>query len=79
MKNNLTHASDTTFTMRADTKKVIESEDGMRGRDSIRIASKQHYEDSVVVLDLMHMPTGCGTWPAFWTVTTSGKFSPPLL
>ncbi|KAF8597916.1 hypothetical protein BDV93DRAFT_499233 [Ceratobasidium sp. AG-I] len=74
MKNNLTHASDTSFTMRADSKKTIKPKDGVRGRDSIRIASKQHYGDLVVVLDLTHMPTGCGTWPAFWTVTTTGQW-----
>ncbi|KAI1615687.1 concanavalin A-like lectin/glucanase domain-containing protein [Exophiala viscosa] len=38
-----------------------------RGRDSIRIASKNTYEHGLVVLDLAHMPAGaCGTWPAFW-------------
>ncbi|CAE6445920.1 unnamed protein product [Rhizoctonia solani] len=58
--------------MRADA--FSNSNHHPRGRDSIRIASKQHYEDSVVILDLTHMPTGCGTWPAFWTVTTSGKW-----
>nr|XP_018263295.1 uncharacterized protein I303_04789 [Kwoniella dejecticola CBS 10117]OBR85453.1 hypothetical protein I303_04789 [Kwoniella dejecticola CBS 10117] len=43
-----------------------------RGRDSIRISSKNKYADGVYILDLNHMPVGCGTWPAFWTVTKSG-------
>ncbi|KAG8730602.1 hypothetical protein FRC11_006323 [Ceratobasidium sp. 423] len=73
-KNNLTYASESKFVMRADSVNVSKS--NPRGRDSIRIASKQHYEDSVVVLDLTHMSTGCATWPEFWTRTTSGK--PPL-
>ncbi|WVQ88696.1 hypothetical protein IAS59_002433 [Cryptococcus gattii] len=25
----------------------------------------------VYILDLNHMPVGCGTWPAFWTVVKS--------
>ncbi|CAE6376808.1 unnamed protein product [Rhizoctonia solani] len=69
--NNLTFTSDSKFVMRADSVNLVKS--GSRGRDSIRISSKKSYEDSVIVLDLTHMPTGCGTWPAFWTVTT-GKW-----
>ncbi|KIV86318.1 hypothetical protein PV11_01936 [Exophiala sideris] len=42
-----------------------------RGRDSIRIASKNTYEHGLVILDLAHMPAGaCGTWPAFWMLGT---------
>jgi hypothetical protein len=38
-----------------------------RGRDSVRIASKNTYNHGLVILDLAHMPAGaCGTWPAFW-------------
>lgn len=40
-----------------------------RGRNSVRITSKKTYTDSIVVLDLEHMPVACGAWPAFWTVT----------
>lgn len=36
------------------------------GRQSVRISSKKAYESGLVVLDVEHMPTGCGTWPAFW-------------
>ncbi|CAE6458900.1 unnamed protein product [Rhizoctonia solani] len=70
--NNLTYASDSKFFMRADSTNVVKS--GSRGRDSIRISSKQSYNDSVVVLELTHMPTGCGTWPAFWTVGRGVKW-----
>ncbi|OAL07286.1 hypothetical protein IQ06DRAFT_9400 [Phaeosphaeriaceae sp. SRC1lsM3a] len=38
------------------------------GRPSIRIESKKKYNDGLIVLDLAHMPFGCGTWPAFWTL-----------
>ena len=38
------------------------------GRQSVRIVSKALYTHGLFVLDLSHMPVGCGTWPAFWTV-----------
>ncbi|MCJ1284958.1 hypothetical protein MMC26_004295 [Xylographa opegraphella] len=38
-----------------------------RGRNSVRLESKKTYNHALVVLDLVHMPAGCGTWPAFWT------------
>ena len=38
-----------------------------RGRDSIRLESKDLYTTGLFLLDLQHMPYGCGTWPAFWT------------
>lgn len=34
------------------------------GRDSVRLASKSSFDESLIVLDLAHMPTGMGTWPA---------------
>ncbi|KAK4687211.1 hypothetical protein P7C73_g2919, partial [Tremellales sp. Uapishka_1] len=40
-----------------------------RGRNSVRISSKDKFADGVYILDLNHLPVGCGTWPAFWTVT----------
>jgi len=39
-----------------------------RGRDSVRIESKKTFNSGLFILDLDHMPTGCATWPAFWTV-----------
>ncbi|KAI9262709.1 concanavalin A-like lectin/glucanase domain-containing protein [Sporodiniella umbellata] len=39
------------------------------GRKSVRITSHDSFSDSaLVLLDLEHMPIGCGTWPAFWMV-----------
>ena len=38
------------------------------GRPSVRLTSKKSYDSGLVILDLAHMPVGCGTWPAFWTV-----------
>ena len=58
--------------MRADSTKVIDS--NVRGRDSVRISSWDAYEDSVIVLDIQHMPEGCATWPAFWTLSQNGPW-----
>lgn len=41
------------------------------GRPSVRITSKKSYNTGLVVLDVEHMPFGCGTWPAFWMVGPS--------
>eukprot|EP00456_Euglypha_rotunda_P017023 TRINITY_DN1574_c0_g1_i13.p1 TRINITY_DN1574_c0_g1~~TRINITY_DN1574_c0_g1_i13.p1 ORF type:complete len:223 (-),score=35.69 TRINITY_DN1574_c0_g1_i13:17-685(-) len=39
-----------------------------RGRNSVRLESKKTWSNGLVIIDLTHMPTGCGTWPAFWMV-----------
>jgi len=36
-------------------------------RKSVRITTKQSYNGALIILDAKHMPTGCGTWPAFWS------------
>lgn len=36
-------------------------------RRSVRIQGKSRYNGGLFILDAAHMPTGCGTWPAFWT------------
>lgn len=41
----------------------------LEGRNSVRITSKESYSDGVYVLNVTHVPMGCATWPAFWTVT----------
>ncbi|OCF45098.1 hypothetical protein I317_00899 [Kwoniella heveanensis CBS 569] len=41
---------------------------GHRGRDSIRIESQEDFGNGVIILDVRHIPTGCATWPAFWTL-----------
>lgn len=39
------------------------------GRDSVRIESKEYYDEGLYIIDLQHMPGSvCGTWPAFWSV-----------
>ncbi|KAE9401830.1 glycoside hydrolase family 16 protein [Gymnopus androsaceus JB14] len=55
-----------TFIARADYTTVLDP-DGP-GRNSVRMSSNQFFNSSVVVIDLQHMPQGCGTWPAIWTL-----------
>ena len=38
-----------------------------RGRDSVKLTSKNAYDYGLFILHLSHMPAGCGTWPAYWT------------
>ncbi|KAJ2916096.1 hypothetical protein MD484_g4333, partial [Candolleomyces efflorescens] len=53
-----------TFILRGDYQKTLKP--GGPGRMSARIMSKKVYKKHVVVVDLRHMPQGCGTWPAIW-------------
>ncbi|PSK42536.1 hypothetical protein B9Z65_4450 [Elsinoe australis] len=40
-----------------------------QGRQSVRLTSYAKYNTgTLMLLDLKHMPVGCGTWPAYWTV-----------
>lgn len=72
LKDNLTFVSDRKFVMRADsTKKVAKSD---RGRASVRIHSLDAYDDALFVLDISHMPEGCATWPAWWTLSANGPW-----
>ncbi|KAF2270639.1 tat pathway signal sequence, partial [Lojkania enalia] len=41
---------------------------GGPGRPSVRLESRLTFTEGLFVLDLSHLPVGCGTWPAFWTV-----------
>ncbi|KAF8894125.1 concanavalin A-like lectin/glucanase domain-containing protein [Infundibulicybe gibba] len=60
------------FIMRADAYQVVQP--GARGRDSVRITSNTAYDEAILVLDLAHMPEGCGTWPAWWTLSKAGPW-----
>ena len=58
--------------MRADSQNVVQPAD--RGRKSVRIHSNKAYDEAIVVLDLQHMPEGCATWPAFWSLSQQGPW-----
>ena len=60
------------FVMRADDWSIVNP--SARGRDSVRISSQTAYDEAIFVLDLAHMPAGCATWPAFWTLSQQGPW-----
>ncbi|KAJ3241937.1 hypothetical protein HDU78_001644 [Chytriomyces hyalinus] len=37
---------------------------------SLRLTSVDGINSGLVIFDALHIPSGCGTWPAFWTVGT---------
>ena len=39
---------------------------GTEGRQSVRLEGKKNYNHGLLIADVAHIPTGCGTWPAFW-------------
>jgi hypothetical protein len=57
---------------------------GTLPRRSVRVTSKQVFDPKMlsadtagailVVVDIAHMPTGCGVWPAFWMESSSAHF-----
>ena len=53
-----------TVIMKADTANKFPP--GGPGRPSVRVISDNTYNHGLFLLDLKHMPWGCGTWPAYW-------------
>lgn len=47
--------------MAVDTTETVST-----ARKSIRISSTLTWTGGMVLMDAVHMPTGCGTWPAWW-------------
>lgn len=35
-------------------------------RESVRLEGKRRFNRGLFIMDLRHMPAGCGAWPAFW-------------
>ncbi|EIM86268.1 uncharacterized protein STEHIDRAFT_147699 [Stereum hirsutum FP-91666 SS1] len=48
--------------MRVDTTDTVTT-----NRNSVRITTEFSFDQGLMIMDAVHMPTGCGTWPAFWT------------
>jgi len=59
----LLNVTDTTVNIYSEHTKLFDPP----GRPSVRITSKKTFNGGLFVLDLSHMPFGCGNWPAFWT------------
>ena len=56
------------FDIRVDSTRIHHSCHG-DGRPSVRLGSKKSWHlGGLFSIDLEHMPSGCGTWPAFWLV-----------
>jgi hypothetical protein len=49
--------------MRVDTTPQVSG-----NRASVRIQTQFTFTGGLVIMDSVHMPTGCGTWPSFWSV-----------
>ncbi|EJF65494.1 concanavalin A-like lectin/glucanase domain-containing protein [Dichomitus squalens] len=73
LQRNLSFASDSKFVMRADSINVVPAS-APRGRSSVRIQSVEAFSEAVIILDLQHMPEGCATWPAFWSLSQAGPW-----
>ncbi|KAI0256408.1 glycoside hydrolase family 16 protein [Lactifluus subvellereus] len=72
MSKGLAYVEGNQFFMRADDWSIVNPT--ARGRDSVRISSQSAYDDALFVLNITHMPAGCATWPAFWTLSQAGPW-----
>ncbi|THV04719.1 endo-beta-glucanase [Dendrothele bispora CBS 962.96] len=66
LNQNLTFASGNHFILRSDYTNKLDPNGA--GRDSVRIQSLHQYTTATLIFNIRHMPQGCGTWPAVWTV-----------
>ncbi|KAG8702142.1 hypothetical protein FRC08_003671 [Ceratobasidium sp. 394] len=66
---NLTYASSSSFVMRADYTTTLSASGP--GRNSVRVQSKKQWGTHLEIMDVRHMPQGCGSWPAYWTTDTN--------
>ncbi|KAF8708398.1 glycoside hydrolase family 16 protein, partial [Rhizoctonia solani] len=74
VSRNLTFASGNTFIMRADSTTTLNPSGP--GRNSVRIQSRKQWSTHVEIMDVRHMPQGCGSWPAYWTTNTVPTLRP---
>lgn len=65
--SNLTYASETSAVIKVDS--IYNNTAG--GRNSVRITSKNTYNNGLFIFDILHSPYGCGTWPALWLTDPS--------
>ncbi|KAK6343259.1 hypothetical protein TWF730_010855 [Orbilia blumenaviensis] len=60
--SNLTYATPSQAIIRVLPKDVT----GTAGRPTVKILSRRRYTHGLFILDIVHVPHGCGTWPAIW-------------
>lgn len=54
-------------TIPTETFIILSSQPTFAGpRNSIRLEGKRRFNRGLFIVDLRHMPSGCGTWPALW-------------
>ncbi|GAO51130.1 hypothetical protein G7K_5241-t1 [Saitoella complicata NRRL Y-17804] len=70
-KSNLTYIKNGTAYIHADSTTNLTATNTV-GRPSVRISTTDAFTHGLFMLNLTHMPVGCGTWPAFWTTSTTG-------
>jgi len=61
-REGLIHATADLVTIGCDTQNVSTG----RGRNSVRLETQAAFNGGLFIMDLTNMPTGCGTWPAWW-------------
>ncbi|KAB2581009.1 putative glycosidase [Lasiodiplodia theobromae] len=61
LAKNLISTTDSTVRIGVDTTNKVDD-----GRPSVRIFSNDTYNQGILLVDVIHMPSGCGTWPALW-------------
>lgn len=58
---------DENSTLPTETFVIISSSPTPEGpRNSVRLEGIRRFNRGLFIIDLRHMPAGCGTWPAFW-------------
>lgn len=63
-QNGYVTSTSTTVKISVDTTNIWPN--GGLGRPAVRLISDNTYTHGLFILDLVHMPWGCGTWPAYW-------------
>jgi hypothetical protein len=58
--------------------KVDTTEQVSNGRKSVRIHGNLIYTGGLVIMDALHMPTGCGTWPGEFVGVVVGPEAKPI-
>ena len=64
---NPDNSNSTSLSTATETFVMISSSPTPEGpRNSVRLEGRRRFNRGLFIIDLRHMPAGCGTWPAFW-------------